>query len=92
MNILWMVIVGGMLGMITSVFVEGSRGIGLVWPILIGILSYGLSAIVVSWIGGPILAQWLWAIGTSAVALTAYILLMNWRIRRRTKADALGNS
>ncbi len=88
MNILWMVIVGACIGLVASMFVQGSRTTGLFEAIVLGMVCYGLSGWVAAYFGAGVFVQWLCGIGVTAVIITGYIGVANaLRARKLTVAQ-----
>lgn len=79
MNVIWMILVGGVIGLVASMFVKGSRTVGLLWTIILGALGYGVGGLIATSFGGSTLVQWLLGIAITVLLLTGYITLANKR-------------
>ena len=82
-----MMLVGLLIGMVASMFILGGRTTGLLWSMGLGAATYGISAVVVSGLGGSVLMQWVVAIVASSVVLVGYILWRNARADVGNKDD-----
>ncbi len=81
--LIWMVVVGFAIGLVSSMFVRGTRMTGLIQTTLLAIAGY-----VIGWLSGElwgvsILGQWIVAIVVSLTLLVSYILLANAQNDRR---------
>lgn len=82
MNVIWMTVVGIVIGIITSMFVRGSRMTGMAQTVLLGIAGYGGGGLVAERMGASILVQWLVGIVLTLVFITSYIVIANARGKR----------
>ncbi|WRS30556.1 hypothetical protein U6G28_02385 [Actinomycetaceae bacterium MB13-C1-2] len=83
MNLAWMVVVGLAIGLMSSMFVRGTRLTGLIQTTLLGVGSYAFADLVGQQMGMDVLARWVSAIVLSLVLLVAYILFANTRFERK---------
>ncbi|MFZ1382241.1 MAG: hypothetical protein WAS54_05565 [Scrofimicrobium sp.] len=83
MNLAWMMVVGLAIGVMSSMFVRGTRLSGLIQTTLLGVGSYAFADLVGEQIGMDLLGRWMSAIVLSLVLLVAYILLANARFERK---------
>mgnify|MGYP006915348376 FL=1 len=79
MDFLWMTIVGGLTGLLASIFVKGSDAVGFVWIIILGAFGYGLGGGLVYALGGSVVLQWIVGIVVTALFLGGYIWFANNR-------------
>lgn len=75
LNLVWMVIVGAVVGLVSSMFVKGSRSQGMAWTILLGIVGYGLGGWLTLSLGASLLWQWLAGIAFAALLLSGYLMV-----------------
>lgn len=79
LNLLWMVIVGGVIGLVASMFVQGSRSVGMGWTILLGAMGYGVGGWLAQSFGGSTLVQWVLGIAVASLLITGYLILTGRR-------------
>lgn len=79
MNLAWMMVVGLAVGVVSSMFVRGTRITGLVQTTILGLGSYALADLVGERMGLGVLGQWVLAIVLSLGLLVTYILFANSR-------------
>lgn len=80
--LIWMVIVGLVVGVISSMFVRGSRRTGLIQTTVLGGASYVFGWLTGELWGVSVLGQWLVAIAVSLVLLVGFSVLANsWNAR-----------
>ncbi len=88
-NLLWMILVGGVIGAVASVFVRGYRSTGLVGSIFLGMLGYALGGILSQHLGQSLLPQWVWGIAFSLLFLVSYTTWRNavWDRHHKQKSS-----
>lgn len=79
LNLVWMVIVGAVIGLVSSMFVKGSRSAGMAGTILLGIVGYGLGGWLALALGASLLWQWLVGILLAALLLSGYLMVASQR-------------
>ncbi len=79
LNLVWMIVVGALIGVVASMFVPGARTRGLGWTVFLGGLGYGLGGWTVMSFHGSVLNQWLLGIAVTALLLTGYLLMTSKR-------------
>lgn len=75
LNLVWMVIVGAVIGLVSSMFVKGPRTRGMGWTITLGVLGYGLGGWLTLSLGASLLVQWLAGIVFAALLLSGYLMV-----------------
>lgn len=84
LNLIWMLVVGLVIGLVSSVFVRGSRFTGLAQTAVLGVLGYAAGGLLGEHFEWSILMQWIAGIIGSLVLITGYIAIANsWSSRRK---------
>ncbi len=83
LNLAWMVVVGGVIGLVSSMFVSGTRSVGMARTIGLGMLGYAVGGGVALALDAPTLVQWISGIILAAVLLTAYLAFESKRAQSR---------
>ncbi len=76
-NVVWMTLVGFVIGLITSTFVRGGRLTGLAETVVLGVIGYGGGGLLAERWGFSVLEQWLVGIAATLILITGYILIAN---------------
>ncbi len=84
-NVMWMALVGVVIGLVTSLFVRGGRLTGLAQTVLLGVIGYGGGGYLAEQQGLSVLDQWLVGIVSTLVLITGYILVANAVSGRRRR-------
>lgn len=87
-NIIWMTLVGVVIGLITSMFVRGGRLTGMVQTVALGIIGYGVCGYFAERRGFSVLSQWLVGIVVTLLLITSYVLVANALSARKAKRSA----
>ena len=77
LNLLWMMVVGVVIGIVVSMFVPGTRWSGMGWTVFLGIAGYGLGGWLGLEMGASVLVQWITGILLATILLTGYAVAAN---------------
>ena len=75
LNLLWMAIVGAVIGVVASMFIQGSRASGMGWTIVLGAGGYALGGFLAYSFHWSTLVQWICGIAASTLLLTWYLMV-----------------
>ena len=79
LDLLWMIVVGALIGVVASMFVKGPRLAGMGWTVFLGALGYGLAGFIGQSFHRTTLVQWLLGIAASSLMITGYLLMTGRR-------------